>query len=84
MKKDNYNANSIQIKEVEFDFNLIEIWANKYSKSIGFVKRGIEACRLAGIDPDYFLRKYLKNETGVVENKEVTEINKSLQNEAYR
>lgn len=79
-----YDASSIQIKHAhEFDYHQIEAMVAKYARSIDFIRRGFESCRLAGVDPDYFISKYLKKDP-LPEIPEVTEINKSLQTEAYR
>jgi len=78
-----YDASSIKIlspdEQLLFDFNLVDFLAEKYTKPKNYIKRSVEACRLAGVDPrDYFVRRYLNLED-IPENVDVTAISKELQ-----
>ncbi len=76
-----YNASSIRIltaKEIQgFDWNRAEQIAQDYQKPIEFIKRGFEACRLAGLEPEYFINKYLEKED-MPDSPEFMEIYKDL------
>lgn len=76
-----YNAKSIRIlsaKDIQgFDWNRARQVADDYNKPIEFVSRGFEACRLAGLSPDWFINKYLEKEA-IPDNPEFLEIYKDL------
>jgi len=83
--KPEYTASSIQIKDPEdFDFHLIEKWAREYSRPVEWIRRSVEACRLAGAPLDYFKRRYLDGDRSVPLSQEVDVISQGLQDEAYR
>ena len=42
-----------------FDWELAEELAHEFTRSIDFVKRGILACREAGVSPQYFIDRHL-------------------------
>ena len=42
-----------------------ETLAAKYQKDLGFIQRGLEACRLAGVGNSYFVRRYLDEDKSV-------------------
>lgn len=76
-----YNAKSIRIlsaKDIQgFDWNRARQVADDYNKPIEFVSRGFEACRLAGLEPEYFIQKYLEKED-IQESEEFIEIYRDL------
>lgn len=77
-----YNASSIRVltaKEIQdkFDWNRAKQVADDYNRPVEFISRGFEACRLAGLEPEYFIQKYLEKEN-IQESEEFTEIYKDL------
>jgi len=82
-KSEDYTAANIQIRDgAEFDFVLIEQWAREYVRPEEWVRRGVEACRLAGVEPDYFKTRYLDKEKSIPAIPEVLEISNQLQLDA--
>lgn len=60
-----YTASSIRIltpAETADRFGWVKVaeLAERYRKPEAWVQRGLEACRRAGVDPDYFERRYLQ------------------------
>ena len=53
--------------------------ANIYCKPIGFIQRGLEACRLARVEQSYFIKRYLDDDKSVPLNSEVNIISRELQ-----
>jgi len=79
---ENYTADNIKILDdpLRFDYNLVEHLASKYPVSIEGIRRGVEACRLAGVDPTaYFVPRYLEGDKTISENHDVTDIHRELQ-----
>ena len=77
-----YNASSIRVltaKEIQdnFDWNRAAQVAKDYQRPVEFINRGFEACRLAGLSPEWFINKYLEKED-VPDNEEFTEVYKDL------
>ena len=80
-----YDSSNIKIlnheQQLSLDFVLSEQLATKYSRPKSFIERSVEACRLAGVDPrEYFEERYLKGNTSIPENKDVTAISREIQN----
>lgn len=71
-----YDEKSIRIlreEEIErFDWNRTARLAEEHHKPIDWVRRGFETARRIGVDPEYFVQKYiLKAETAVIPEFEV-------------
>lgn len=67
MNTQEYNASSIRILKPEeaeqrFEWLRAENLATQYSKPLEFVERGIEACRRASVDLDFFIKRYLEGD----------------------
>ena len=45
-----------------------ETLATTYNKPVDFVKRGIEACRLANVEQSYFIERYCKGNKDIPKN----------------
>lgn len=67
MSEDNYTAKNIRIltnAEIsEFEWVKCSDLAAKHKKPLTFIERGFECCRRLGIEPDYFINKYLKKKS---------------------
>ncbi|WP_063657708.1 hypothetical protein [Candidatus Arsenophonus triatominarum] len=61
-----YDASSIRIlceDEIkQFDWHWAEELAHEHTLPLDWVKRGFEASRRLGIEPDFFVRKYILNQ----------------------
>lgn len=81
-----YDASSIKIltdeESNQFMFVLAPKLSEKYCKPVEFITRGLTACMLANTPFDYFIDKYLKK-LPIEEIKDITEISKALQKQAY-
>ena len=60
-----YDASAIQILEPieaseRFPWLRVEALAAQYQRPIAWIARGLEACRRAGVDEDYFVTRYLE------------------------
>ena len=53
----------------------------KYQKDLGFIKRGLESCERAGVNPDYFVSRYLDEDRSVPINVEVDKMSRLVQRE---
>ena len=77
-----YDASSIVVKDFPQD-----IWHLSASLSIQYkipsepIQRGLEACRLAGVNHSYYIERYLDNNKTVEQNMEVDVIYRELLNE---
>lgn len=56
-----------------------EILATKYNKDVEFIKRGLLACRNAGVSDSYFIDRYLEGNKDIPHNKDVEYQSKLLQ-----
>jgi len=84
---ENYTADNIKILNdpLRFDYQLTEHLAKKYGLSAVCIRRGVEACRLAGVDPAaYFVPRYLDGDKSIPEIQVVTDIHKELQRESQQ
>ena len=61
-----YAASSIVILDASecisnpmFDWELAEDLAHEFTRPVEWIKRGISACREAGVSPEYFIDRYL-------------------------
>jgi hypothetical protein len=62
-----YTAENIQILTADeaaerFGWAKVAEWAEQYHRPAEWIARGLEACRRAGVPPDYFERRYLRRE----------------------
>jgi hypothetical protein len=62
-----YTASSIVIltpdeTNARFGWLRVQGLAAEYRKPVAWIQRGLEACRRAGIDDDYFIARYLKRQ----------------------
>lgn len=75
-----YSAANIKIEEdPQFDYLKIRELSEKYNRPEVFVKRGFEACRLARVDPSYFIQRYLDGDRSIPVNQDVADISRELQ-----
>ena len=75
-----YTAENIQVrKDLEFDFELIELWAKEYSRPVEWVRRSVESYRLAGAPLEHFQQRYLKKDKSIPTIPEVLEISRQIQ-----
>jgi hypothetical protein len=83
-----YNADNIKVlqdQEVleEMPWVVANSLANEYNKPLDFVQRGLEACELAGVTPNYFIDRYLKGDKTIPVNESVAYQSKLLQDRDY-
>ena len=62
-----YTATDIRVltdQEVDTRFSWARVGAlaDQYSRPTDWIARGLEACRRAGVDPDYFIARYLERD----------------------
>lgn len=65
-----YDASSIRVMRAE---DLEERWewlkagnlASQYQRDERWISRGLEACRVVGVSPDYFIDRYLKGDKSI-------------------
>jgi len=68
IEADSYDASCIKILNKSEAFQRMP-WlkadelAARYRKDVGFVLRGLEACRRAGVGEEYFIKRYLEELT---------------------
>lgn len=77
-----YDAHSIKIlsdEELRNKFLWLQAGdiAKQYNQPLKFVTRGLEVCYRLGLEPDYFIEKYLRKNK-VEEKKEFSEVYKEL------
>jgi hypothetical protein len=70
MRTDKYDEHSIQIltqPEVteHFEWAAIGALAHQYGMPVKLIQRGFEACAQVGVDPGYFVRRYLAGDKTV-------------------
>ena len=51
--------------DVRFTWARVGALAERYSRPTGWIARGLEACRRANVDPDYFIARYLERDTAI-------------------
>jgi hypothetical protein len=78
-----YTAASIRIlppQEVveRYDWAKIGALAAQYSVPAEFVERGLEACRRAGAEPEYFVGRYLAGDKSIPKNAEVEDAHREI------
>lgn len=54
---------------------------SRYQKDLGFIKRGLESCERAGVNPDYFVSRYLDEDKTIPINLEVDKMSRLVQRE---
>lgn len=62
MSYDERNIRILAPHEIEerFEWSRIGELAAKYHRPAEWIERGLEACRRCGVDPDYFVARYLE------------------------
>lgn len=65
-----YNADSIRIlsdAEVvqKFEWARLGHLASQYGRDEGFIRKGIQACEHVGVDPEYFITRYLVGDKSI-------------------
>ena len=48
--------------DVRFTWARVGALAEQYSQPTDWIARGLEACRRAGVEPDYFIARYLERD----------------------
>ena len=70
-----YDASCIKITSgAQFDWAIEGSLAAKYGRDLGFIQRGLLACKLAGIGFDFFIQRYLEGDKSIPRNPLVEEI----------
>jgi hypothetical protein len=78
-----YNADCIKIKQSsDFDFSYTHDLSHEYDQPLVFVQRGFEACRRAGVSPEYFIARYLKSDRSGARNPLVEQAYRSILRES--
>lgn len=78
-----YTAANIRILDRDeiverFEWAKIAELADRYGRSEDWIRRGLQACREAGVDERYFVDRYLEHKPYVPEHEGVTEAFKNL------
>ena len=68
--------------DVRFTWARVGALAERYSRPIDWIARGLEACRRADVDPDYFIARYLERDAATAFNPTVDEAMRELLTEA--
>lgn len=84
MEIDNYSAKNIKILSNSEILDVApwiaaETLAAKYGKDVDFIRRGLEACKLADVEQGYFIRRYLEGDKSVPKNDAVEYHSRVLQ-----
>lgn len=80
MNSDEYTADAIKICDgSQFDWVIEGSLAAQYGRDIDFIKRGLEACKLANVSFDYFIDRYLKKDKSVPFDPIVDTISRDVQ-----
>jgi hypothetical protein len=84
-----YTAESIRIlepAEVEERFGWAQAaaLAERYRRPEPWIRRGLEACRRAGVEADYFVERYLRKRRDIPRNPAVEECMRELLAEESR
>ena len=75
-----YTAKDILIKESSEDVWAIALsLSEEYGKSYAWIEQGLLACELANIGYDYFIKRYLEDDTSISMNTEVDKISSQMQ-----
>ena len=69
-----------RISNPMFDWELAEDLAHEFTRPVEWIKRGILACREAGITPLYFIDRYLLRKS-LLMNKDVDQASRAIQGE---
>ena len=82
-----YTAADIRVlteKEVDarFTWARVSALAERYSRPTDWIARGLEACRRAGVDPDYFIARYLERDAATPFDSAVDEAMREILEEA--
>jgi hypothetical protein len=78
-QQDNYNASCIKILKPEeaqqkFGWLMAQELAQKYSKPLEFIERGIEACRRSSTAIEFFIARYLEKQETPLPRNELLEV----------
>lgn len=79
-----YDAKSIRVLSDQEALNstpwlAAETLASTYDKPVEFIRRGLEACRLAEVHQSYFIDRYLRGDKDVPKNDAVEHHSRILQ-----
>jgi len=80
---DSYDADAIKIlapAEVieHFEWAAVDALAHQYGMSAKLIQRGFAACAQVGVDPSYFVRRYLAGDKSVPFDPAVDEAYRAL------
>lgn len=75
-----YNAKSITVrKDAKFDWEVVATLVSEYPLiDADFIARGVKSCRTAGVEVEYFVKRYLNGDKTTPVNKLVDEAHRSL------
>lgn len=59
--------------DVRFTWARVGALAEQYSRPAEWIARGLEACRRAGVEPEYFIARYLQRDASTPLNPVVDE-----------
>ena len=68
--------------DTRFTWARVGALAEQYSRPCDWIARGLEACRRAGVDPDYFIARYLQHDSTTPFNRAVDEAMREILMEA--
>jgi hypothetical protein len=68
--------------DARFSWARVGALAERYSRPTDWIARGLEACRRAGVDPDYFIARYLERDAATPFDSAVDEAMREILAEA--
>lgn len=81
--KQPYDAHSIKIKHTTQDaWSAAISLAEEFNANEQLIQRGLEACKLAGVEFSWYVDKYLRKLPDIPRNEEVNQIYRDLQKQA--
>ncbi len=86
---DSYNASSIHIATDEeildrWDWAKVGHWAQQYRVPAEWLERAVEACRRAGVAPEYLEQRYLRQDASVPLDEAVDAAMREIRDEDQR
>ena len=86
---DSYNASSIHIASDEeildrWDWAKVGHWAQQYRVPAEWLERAVEACRRAGVAPEYLEQRYLRQDASVPLDEAVDAAMREIRDEDQR
>jgi hypothetical protein len=86
---DTYNASSIHIASDEeildrWDWAKVGHWAQQYRVPAEWLERAVEACRRAGVAPEYLEQRYLRQDASVPLDEAVDAAMREIRDEDQR